>query len=233
MKGKGKLEERKWMEERGFEYLGTSDNFKIPKWWDCVWQRVPCGKDECPICLKIKQDRLSHIMKEENPDDMKSVFEDVGNSLGGALAMIKQHAAEMGIDITNINEAELEEPPEPDGFPLYQKAASWQGEVTAVIKDADLRGDAWLLTESAADLVWYKNTLLAKIYRQLCNRWHLDRGDEYGEVDYEYTKYVLGECLKILEKSLVELSTIGAPQSDGLKRCRKRLQELKKPIFSI
>lgn len=100
-------EERKWMEERGFEYIGTIDDFKIPEWWDCAWRRVPCGRDECRMCGKIKQDRLRHIMKEEDPDDMKSVFEDVGNSLGGALAMIKQHAREMGIDITNINEAEL------------------------------------------------------------------------------------------------------------------------------
>lgn len=226
-------EEREWMGERGFEYLGISGDFKIPKWWDCAWRRVSCEKDECRMCGKIKQDRLTHIMKGEDPDDMGSVFEDVGNSLGGALAMIKQHAAEMGIDITNINEAELEEPPEPDTFFLYQKAAEWQDEIAAIIKDADLRGNAWLFTKSAADLGWYKNTLLVKTYRQLCNRWHLDRGDEYGEVDYQYTKYVLGECLKILEKSLDELSAVGSPQSVGLKRCLVLLRELNKPILSI
>lgn len=226
-------EEREWMEERGFEYLGTSDNFRIPEWWDCVWRRVPCGKDECRMCGKIKQDRMRHIMKGEDPDDMKSAFEDVGNSLGEALAMVKQHAAEMGIDITNINEAEFEEPPEPDAFPLYQQAAKWGDEVAVIIKDADLQGRAWLLTEAAADLSWYKNTLLAKIYRQLCNRWHLDRGDEYSDVDHKYTKYVLGECLKILEKSLAELSEIGSPQSNALKQCLKRLQELEKPTLAI
>lgn len=226
-------EERKWMGERGFEYIGTLADFKMPKWMDCTWRRIACGKDKCKICGKIKQDRLRRIMKGEDPDDVKSVFEDVGNSLGGALAMIKQHAAERGIDITNINEAELEEPPEPDTFPLYQKAAKWQDEVTAIIKDADLRGSAWLFTEAAADLGWYKNTLLVKIYRQFCNRWHLDRGDEYGDVDHKYTKYVLGECLKILEKSLAELSTIGSPESDELTRCLNRLHELKKSILSI
>ena len=226
-------DERKWMEERGFKYIGTAEDFKMPEWMDCVWRRVPCGKDECKICGKIKQDRLRHIMKGEDPDDMKSVFEDVGNSLGETLAMVKQHAAEMGIDITNINEAELEEPPEPDAFPLYQKVAEWQGEVARIIKNADLRGSAWLLTEAAADLGWYKNTLLSKIYRQFCNRWHLDRGDEYGEVDCKYTKYVLDECLKTLEKSLVELSAIGSPQSGELKYCFDRLQKLKKFILLI
>lgn len=225
--------ERKWMEERGFEYIGTSDDFEIPEWWDCAWRRVPCGKNGCKICDKIERDRLRHIIKGENPDDMKNIFEDVSNSLGGALAMIKQDAAEMGIDIVNINEAELEEPPESDTFPLYQKAAEWQDGVAAIIEDADLRGNAWLLTEAAADLGWYKNILLAKIYRQLRNRWHLDQKDEYGDVDYKYTKYVLDECLKILEKSLLELSANGSPQSVRLKRCLNRLQELKEFILSI
>ena len=225
--------ERKWMEERGFEYIGTIGDFKISKWWECTWRRVPCGKYECKICGKIKQDRLRHIMKGEDPDGMKSVFEDVGNSLGGALAMIKQHAAEMGIDITNINEAELEEPPEPEVFPLYKKAAEWQKEVTTIIQDADLRGSAWLFTEAAADLGWYKNTLDAKIYRQLCNRWHLDRGDEYGDVDHKYTKYVLKECIKILKKSLAKLSSIGSLHSGELTRVLSRLKDLEGTILAI
>lgn len=221
------------MEERGFEYLGTSGDFRIPKWWDCVWRRVSCEKDECRMCGKIKQDRLRHIMKGEDPDDMKSVFEDVGDSLSGALAMIKQHATEMGIDITNINDAELEEPPEPEKFPLYKEVAKWRNQITTIIQNADLRGDLWLLTEAAADLGWYKNTLLVKIYRQFGNRWHLDRGDEYGEVDYKYTKYVLGECVKILEKSLTDLVAVESPQNNELKLCLNHLQKFKKSVLSI
>lgn len=226
-------DERKWMEERGFEYIGTADDFKMPEWMDCVWRRVPCGKDACKMCGKIKQDRLRHIMKGEDPDDLKSVFKDAGNSLGGALAMIKQHAAEMEIDITNINEAELEEPPEPDTFPLYQKAAKWHDEVAAMIKDADFHGDVWLLTEAAADLGWYKNTLLAKIYRQLCNCWRLDRGDEYGEIDSTYTKYVLRECVKVLKQSLAKLSELNSPQKGGLMVALTRLVDLEKQILEI
>lgn len=228
-----KNDERKWMKERGFEYIGTEDDFMMPKWMDCTWRRVPCGQDECKICGRIQQDRLRHIMKGEDPDDMKSVFEDAGKSLGEALAMIKQDTAEMGIDITNLSEAELEEPPVPDAFPLYQKVVEWHDGMAAVIKEADLRGSAWLFTEAAADLGWYENTLLAKVYRQLCNQWHLDRGDEYGEADYKYTKYVLGECLKILEKSFAELSAIGSLESGRLRRYLIRLHELKESILSI
>jgi hypothetical protein len=233
MKEKRKLGERKLMEERGFEYLGTSGDFKIPVWWDCVWRRVSCGKDECRMCGKIKQDRLRHIMKGENPDDIQSAFEDVGHSLGEALATIKQHAAEMGIDIANISEVELEEPPEPEKFPLYRHVEEWEKDVSAIMKDANLCGSTWLLTEAAADLGWYKNTLLAKTYRQLGNRWHLNRRDKYGEVDYEYMKYVLGECAKILEKALTELSVVGSQQNNGLQHSLNRLQELAKLILSI
>lgn len=50
------------------------------------------------------------------------------------------------------------------------------------------------------------NTLTAKVYRQLCNRWHMDQKDSYGEFDYTYTQHVLEVCLDILEKSLSQLS---------------------------
>ncbi len=203
MKKKRKFEERKWMEERGFEYIGTANDFKIPEWWDCVWRRVPCEKDECKICGKIKQDRLRHIIKGEDPDGMKNVFEDVGNSLKETLVMVKKHAEELGIDITNLKDVgDMEEPPEPQKFSLYRDLAKWHKTVGDVLHDAERGGSYWLLTEVAVDLGWYKNTLLVKTYRQFGNRWHLDRGDKYGEVDYQYTKYVLGECLKILKKSL-------------------------------
>ena len=60
-------------------------------------------------------------------------------------------------------------------------------------------------SETIKDLSWYSNTFTVKTYRQLCNRWHIKKGDEYGKFDYEYTKYVLEECVRILKKSLSEI----------------------------
>lgn len=54
--------ERKEMERLGFEYIGTKDDFKMPKWMDCVWRRVPCGKWSCKICGRIQQDKLQHVI---------------------------------------------------------------------------------------------------------------------------------------------------------------------------
>ena len=61
---KGNAEqERKEMEKLGFEYVGDADNFKIPKWMDCTWRRIPCGRDSCSICGKINKHRRELIKK--------------------------------------------------------------------------------------------------------------------------------------------------------------------------
>lgn len=207
--------------------------FKTPTWWECTWRRISCGKDACPICGKIKQDQLRHIMKGEDPDDWKSIFEDMGNSLAKTLRMLKEHMQEAGIDLENIGEAEMEEPPEPEKFPLHQEVNSWMKDIEALAESAQSTRSLWLATEAAADLLWYKNTLAVKTYRQLCNRWHLDRGDNYGEVDFKYTKYVLEECIRILKQSLVQLSEFGSPQKGALMLSLNKLAEFERKVMAI
>lgn len=65
MEGKRKLDERKWMEERGFENIGATDDFTMPKWMDCAWRRVPCGQDECIKILEKSFVELSTIGSPE------------------------------------------------------------------------------------------------------------------------------------------------------------------------
>lgn len=207
------------------------DGFEIPKFWECGWRRVPCGKKNCLLCGKILQNRQGHIKKGENPDDLKSVFEDVGSSLAEALAMIKKDAERMGIEITNIDK--IQEPPCPSKFSLYRNVSKWRNRIELIAEHAVKSGDLWIETEAAADLLWYKNTLAAKTYRQLCNRWHMDNGDEYGDIDYEYTKYVIGECVLILKKSLQELSLFASEQKGELVLAIARLHALEKQILKI
>ena len=220
-------------EEFGLEPIGTADDFKMPKWMECVWRRVPCGKNECKICGKINQNRLKHIMKNKDPDSMESALENVGSSLGETLVMIKQHAQEMGIDIENIGPEELEEPPEPKNFPLYLKIEKWRKNIENIIDSAEIIGAPWLFTEAAADLSWYKNMISAKTYRQLCNRWHIDRGDKYGEFDYKYTNYVLKECLFILKCSLSELAPPNIPNRDMFAKAAMQLGDFEHEILNI
>lgn len=204
---------------------------KMPEWMECSWRRISCGKNECPICGKIRKNREKWVERGEDPDDIKHVLEDVGQNFKEVLTMIKKDAKSMGIDITNIDD--VEEPPEESEFPLYLEAEKWRKEVFKIAEDARISGSFWLLTEAAEDIFWYSNTILAKIYRQLCNRWHIENGDDYGEFDYKYTKYVLEECIKILKKSLTDLISATESQGETFNSLLLRLENLEKQILNI
>lgn len=220
--------ERKWMEENNLKYMGGAEDFKMPKWMECTWRRVPCGKDECPICGRIKKDRQRHILKGEDPDDLKSVLEDVGRNFKETFEMIKKDAKSKGFDITNIEN--IKEPPEPKEFPFYNEVEKWNKSVMTLGNTAQTLGEFWIHTEEAADLFWYANTLMAKTYRQLCNKWHIKNGDDYGEFDYQYTKHVLKECLKMLNNSLKILISNDYLQKRELNSIYSNLLKLEKQI---
>ena len=178
-------------------------NFKFPRWMECTWRRVPCNKKSCAICGKVNRHMAEHMEHDEHVHDVGVEFEDITHSLRHALTMIKRDAKRLGIDISNIDT--IKEPPRPSSFPLYRKANAWNKGVFELYEAAHDEGALWIFTEAAADLSWYAELIASKTYRQLCNRWHLDQGDQYGDVDYAYTKYVLGECSTILKRSLDEL----------------------------
>lgn len=221
----------KQFERKGAVVKLSRGEFKMPRWMECTWRRIPCGRNDCPICGRIKRDRQRHIEDGEDPDDLKSALEDAGNSFKEALNLIKKDAKRLRIDITNIDN--IQEPPEPGKFPLYQKVSKWQNFIEEILNDAYNTESLWIGTEAAADLLWYKNILAAKTYRQLCNQWHLKQGDDYGEVDYKYTRYVLKECFKILKKSLYELALLASNQKAQLISAFGKLSRLEKEISNI
>ena len=221
----------KRLEKEGILMKLPKGELEMPKWMECTWRRVPCGKDDCPICGRIKRDRQRHIERGEDPDSMESAFEDVGRNLKEALSMVKKDIERFGIDITNIND--IKKPPEPENFPLYQKVRKWEKKVSKIGDEAELSGNYWIHTEAAADLFWYSRTLRAKTYRQLCNQWHIENGDDYGKFDYQYTGNVLRECLKILKKSLKELARNSQSQREELNLIFSELLKLEKQIIKI
>lgn len=205
--------------------------FEMPKWMECGWRRVGCGRDDCPLCGRIKKDRQGHIEKGEDPDSWKSVFEDVSRNFKEVLEAIKQDAKQRGIDITNIDD--IKEPPEPEEFLLYNKAHEWRKFVCAILEEAADSGELWLDTEVGQDLSWYSSLLLGKIYRQLSNRWEMDHGDAYGEFDYEYTQKVIKESLKIIKQSLQELISYDTGQRINLMLAQSRLVDFENEILKI
>lgn len=220
--------EAKFMKDRGFEEIKLKNGkFKMPGWMDCVWKRVPCNKKSCPICGRIQKDRQKHIEKDEYPDSLESVFEDIGKNFKETLNLIKKDCESKGIELTNIDD--IQEPPEPEEFSLYKKVNKWRKLVSDLEQSPD--EDIWQYTEPPADLFWYANILAAKIYRQLTNKWEIEHGDEYGDMDYEYTARVIRECLKILKKSLKELSSFHSSQKVGLMLIHDKLLDLEREDF--
>ena len=204
--------------------------YQIPKWMECSWRRVPCGKKTCPLCSRLVSGHEDHLGGEE-PDEMEMIFADVAHGFKETLELIKQDAKTKGLSIVNLDN--VKEPPRPQAFPFYRKVAIWHRQLSALATAAEIGGDLWIATEAAADVLWYKNILLSKIYRQLCTRWEQKQGVEYGDVDLAYTGKVLKEVAGILEKSLCQLSQLESAQKGGLFLSLVGLQQLKKRIYSL
>lgn len=204
---------------------------EIPQWMECSWRRVPCGKKTCPICSRLSANLEKHLETGEDPDDVDVIFSDIAQSFKATLELIKRDAQARGISITNLDD--IKTPPRPQKFSLYRQVADWHRQVFALTTSAEIGGDLWLATEAAADLLWYKNILLSKTYRQLCTRWERKHGAIYGETDIEYTAKVLNEVLGILKRSLAELSELDSSHKGGLFLALVGLQQLEKRILSI
>lgn len=200
---------------------------KPPKWMDCVWRRISCGRDICPICGEIKKADL----RRKNNNNIKIVLEDMSKSLKKVLNQIKKDAKKMGIDIVNLEK--IGDPPEPDKFLLYLKIKDWRDKMMSAIHKAEQIHEIWIYTEAFQDLIWYINLLPVKVYRQLCNKWHIANNNDYGDYDYEYTKYVLKECSKIIKKSLGTVMTFDSLEKEILVINAAMLMSLEKEIKKI
>lgn len=208
--------------------------FKMPKWQDCGWRRKACGKDNCPICGRIKKDRQKHVAKGEDPDTIEAVIKDVGKIFEETLKMLKADAKRLGIDLNKIKDEKIEASPKPEEFPLYREVGSWRQDVYNLADSCDLTNSAWFYSEAGKDLLWYANTLAAKTYRQLSNRWEMDHNIDAGEeTDYQYTGRVLKECLKILNSALIELSKMDTEFRNKFKMAQLCLNLLAKKIEKI
>ena len=95
--------------------------FKIPKWMDCSWRRVPCGKKSCKICGTLKKNYGKRFFGTERAySDFDDIFSSVSLTFKDILKTIKEDAAKKGIEITNIDK--IKNPPEPRAFSIYKKA---------------------------------------------------------------------------------------------------------------
>jgi hypothetical protein len=192
--------------EDGFDVPEGSEE-EVMEWLDCGWKRIPCGKRSCPLCGRMARDRERLEREGIDPDSLEGGLNSVGAELAEALIMIKKDADAMGIDITNIEE--VEETPDSEEFPLVVEAQQLYTDVLQLYEEASKKKSPWLLTESAADILWYSGILHAKLYRQFCNRWHIDNEHAYGDFDHKYTAGVLRQVTLTLARAFDELDFVG------------------------
>ena len=200
-------------------------------WQDCQWRRQACGEDSCPICGRIKRDRKAHIAKGEDPDIMESVIADVSKNFKEMMDMLNSDARKYEIDLKASGDSELLEPPIPTDYPVYNQLVEWRQGIYDIAEESDATSEAWLYTEAGKDLMWYSSTLMVKIYRQLRTVWRIEEeNDEFLDLEYNYTGYVLGEVLDILDKALLELSTNGGAHAGKFTIARLSFDAIKQEI---
>jgi len=222
---------RKKLNRIDLDSLFGNKNLDWPAWMDCAWRRIPCREDDCPICGKIKQDEEKYRKNGEDSDNFERVAEDIQENFTEALQTIKKDAEEKGLEIENLGEVKI--PPRPEEFSLYNNVNEWRKSIMSLMQSARNLNNSWVKTEDGKDLEWYASLLATKTYRQLCNRWHIDNGDDYGEEDFEYTQYVLKETLKILSETLNELGQQNNKNKKDFKLASFFLSNIKEDILQI
>ena len=207
---------------------------EMKAWQDCQWLRVPCNQDSCLICGRIRRDQTRHIKKGEDPDTMEAAIEDMGNTFKETLELLHKDAKKMGIDLDNLEEVEEPKRPEPQEFPLYNEVRDWRKGIYEIVEASDDVSSAWLYSEAGEDLLWYVNTLLAKIFRQLSTvREMTEEEEEYMELEYGYTGYVLAKVLDILGQALIALSQSDYPQAKQFDLARLNFDAIKQKIINF
>ncbi len=74
-------------DEDGFEMPVGSEQ-EIRAWLDCMWKRIPCGEDGCPICGRVNRERMRLFKEGENPDSIAGAIDSVGASLAESAILI-------------------------------------------------------------------------------------------------------------------------------------------------
>ncbi len=200
------------------------NEFGLPKWMDCAWRRVGCGKDECPICGELRRVRQEQEIFAGETPNIEHVLEDMQDNFEEMVSAMKTDAEEMGIDMSELED--MQQPPAPEEFPLYRRVWEWTRTVHNIEHEAAQNGEFWPMTEASADLLWYSRTLAAKVYRQLCTLWQKERGSDIGEADMAYTAYVITECNTILREALSNAAEISPVYYTALNKAAMDLESI-------
>lgn len=194
---------------------------EMPVWEDCAWRRERCGLNSCKFCkrMNIAENRLKSSEVEE-------------------LFSYQEPPAIEGFDLSasrrfeNFNSTKLfsgEMPPDPHLHPLFKDVERWHHNLMHLFEKTKA---AWTTSELGRDLVWYGNLLPVKTARLLDDRFQLDETEEPVELDYQYTRYALAQCLLKIYNAMT-LMTYFEPQMPDFSSLNKKLCLLAARIMEI
>ncbi|MFH0779973.1 MAG: hypothetical protein V1928_03905 [Parcubacteria group bacterium] len=216
--------------------LANKEIFNMPDWEDCTWKRDVCGKDECKICGKIKKQRAAHIAAGRDPDVIESMMMDVEEDFKKTIGLIRKAAKREGIDLSDIKDNDidvLDSWPLAEEFPLAEKVKDWSDGVRKMFMIPVGEDDSWFEAEAAKDVLYYKSTFEVKVVRQLSCRLELERGDEYVDADYLYTKYVLEYIIDKLKSGMSWIMKNVENKSAEAMVSLAKLQDLEKQVEKL
>lgn len=200
----------------------------IPTWMDCVWRRIPCGKESCPICSVPK----SEADTSPSVDELWKSLEEGNELQKNDLARLSRRMWEAGFAFEKV-ESKQARPPEPHAFAFYRKIRHWQQSLFGIINEAQDLGYLWPYSEASADIFWYANVLLAKVYRQLIAQKSISKSIHSRDPEYQYTQYILEECVGTIKKALHELSYLQSDQKAELILALSRITKLEDEIIML
>jgi hypothetical protein len=93
-------------------------------------ERCIIDKSKCEVYQAEMDDRLHHVIDGEDPDDTRVVLKDVEKRFREALAMMKEKAKELGIDLDKV-EGEEEKP-----VPAEERLRRWKARETPLVREA-------------------------------------------------------------------------------------------------
>jgi len=208
-----------------------TSNYKMPKWMDCSWKRIPCGRETCKICGPISERRAKHLRHGENPDSPETVMQDIGQVMSQTLQLAKKNAKKLGVEIGKTKK--FPRGSEPEDFPLVMQLNDWRDAVFSLVRQSYAMERGWVDSEAVADLTWYANILCSKSFRQNLNRIDLNKNDCLAIPDYEYTQSVLKTCLRILKRATSLVYVFDREHKDCWETLQNELLGLEKQILSI
>jgi cytochrome c556 len=202
----------------------TEEEIYIPPYNYCDYRCERCEyANECLVYKKDRVRRVAHILRGEDPDDINTVLEDVGEEMEQAMEMIYEMAEEMGIDLDAEMDKDVEEEIfDPKDDPLYKLAYSFTLKTHDFLKNVE---EKVLITPEIKtyfdELRWYHTLLSAKLYRALCS-------NGVKEVDNQDAKLSAGVALKSGQICQDSLESIIYYRQEIAKEVNKLLKMIKK-----